>query len=74
MAEDVDKAVQAAAKALKHKSWKFLPGTERGKLMARFADLIEENKELLASIDAWDNGQLCDAPAISLQSLFAEIA
>lgn len=24
--------------------------------MARLADLIEQNKELLATIDAWDNG------------------
>ena len=53
----MDKAVQAAKKALQHQSWKNLGGTERGKLMAKLADLIEENKELLASIDAWDNGQ-----------------
>ncbi|KAI9715677.1 MAG: hypothetical protein M1812_005829 [Candelaria pacifica] len=55
-AEDVDKAVQAAKKALQHQSWKNLPGTQRAKLMAKFADLIEENQELLASVDAWDNG------------------
>lgn len=24
--------------------------------MSRLADLIEENQELLATIDAWDNG------------------
>ena len=24
--------------------------------MAKLADLIEKNKELLAAIDAWDNG------------------
>jgi aldehyde dehydrogenase (NAD(P)+) len=54
--QDVDKAVQAAKAALKHESWKLLPGTERGILMAKLADLIEEEKELLATIDAWDNG------------------
>lgn len=58
--EDVDKAVQAASKALKHASWKLLPGSERGRLMAKLADLIEENAELLASIDAWDNGQFSE--------------
>jgi len=26
--------------------------------MAKLADLIEEKKELFASIDAWDNGSL----------------
>ena len=55
-AEDVDAAVQAAKAALAHPSWKLLPGTERGQLIGRLADLLEENRELLAAIDAWDNG------------------
>jgi aldehyde dehydrogenase (NAD(P)+) len=50
--------VEAAKAALIHPSWKQLPATERGQLMARLADLMEENRELLASIDAWDNGTL----------------
>lgn len=55
--EDVDAAVQAAHKALKDPSWKLLPATDRGMLMSRLADLLEQNKELLATIDAWDNGR-----------------
>ncbi|KAF2167244.1 hypothetical protein M409DRAFT_22671 [Zasmidium cellare ATCC 36951] len=55
--EDVDLAVQAAHKALKDASWKLLPATDRGILMTRLADLLEKNKELLATIDAWDNGK-----------------
>jgi aldehyde dehydrogenase (NAD+) len=55
-AEDVDRAVRAAHKALKNPSWKRLPATERGMLMMKLADLMEQNKELLATIDAWDNG------------------
>ena len=54
----MDAAVRAAAEALKHPSWKLLPATDRGALMARLAGLIDENKELLATIDAWDNGEL----------------
>lgn len=57
-ADDVDRAVDAAKAALVHPSWKKLPGTGRGKLMAKLADLIEEQQDLLASIDAWDNGRL----------------
>lgn len=57
-AEDVDRAVQASKAALAHSSWKLLPATERGQLMARLADLLEQNRELLATIDAWDNGKL----------------
>jgi aldehyde dehydrogenase (NAD(P)+) len=56
-AEDVDKAVNAAKTALKDPSWKHLPATDRGMLMGRLADLIEQNKELFATIDAWDNGK-----------------
>ncbi|KAJ5176181.1 uncharacterized protein N7482_002058 [Penicillium canariense] len=54
---DVDRAVHAAKTALVQPSWKLLPATERGRLMARLADLMEQNKVLLASIDAWDNGK-----------------
>ena len=54
--EDVDRAVAAARAALKGPAWKNLDVTERGKMMFKLADLIEENKELLATIDAWDNG------------------
>lgn len=57
MAEDVDKAVKAAKRALKSPSWKKLPATDRGKLMAKLADLMESEQELLATIDAWDNGK-----------------
>lgn len=55
-AKDVDTAVRAAKAALVNPSWKLLPGTERGILMNKLADLIEANKEVLASIEAWDNG------------------
>ncbi|KAJ5113273.1 hypothetical protein N7456_001807 [Penicillium angulare] len=56
-ADDVDRAVKAAKAALVDPSWKLLPATERGELMGRLADLMWENRELLASIDAWDNGK-----------------
>lgn len=55
--EDVDRAVKAAKKALKSPEWKLLPNTDRGRLMVKLADLMEQNHELLATIDAWDNGQ-----------------
>jgi aldehyde dehydrogenase (NAD+) len=57
-AEDVDRAVKAAKKALKNPEWKQLCSSQRGRLMSKLADLMEENKEILATIDAWDNGRL----------------
>jgi len=56
-AEDIDRAVKAAKKALKSPEWKLLPNTDRGRLMVKLADLMEQNHELLATIDAWDNGK-----------------
>ncbi len=49
-------AVEAARKALKDPSWKQLPATDRGHLMLKLADLIEQHKETLATIETWDNG------------------
>lgn len=54
--EDVDIAVKAARKALKDPSWKLLPATDRGNLMLKLADLIDQHKETLATIETWDNG------------------
>lgn len=55
--DDIDCAVKAAKKALKSPGWKLLPNTDRGRLMVKLADLMEQNHELLATIDAWDNGE-----------------
>jgi len=54
---DVDIAVKSARAALKSPAWKLLPATDRGILMNKLADLMEANTELLATIDAWDNGR-----------------
>ncbi|KAL2205217.1 aldehyde dehydrogenase [Sarocladium strictum] len=55
--EDIDIAVKSCHAALRDPSWSRLPASDRGALMARLADLMEENKELFATIDAWDNGK-----------------
>lgn len=55
--EDVDKAVAAARAAFKNKSWKSLSGSERGELMRKLACLVEENAEILATIETLDNGK-----------------
>lgn len=55
--QDVDKAVQAARDALQHPSWRDLPGTDRGKLLGRLAQLMDQHRETLATIETWDNGK-----------------
>ncbi|RKU43209.1 hypothetical protein DL546_006249 [Coniochaeta pulveracea] len=56
-AQDVDKAVKAAHGAFRSPEWRDKSATERGIMLTRLADLMESNKELFATIDAWDNGK-----------------
>ena len=55
--EDVDIAVAAARKAFKDPSWRDLDSTARGEILFKFAELIEQNREILAAIETWDNGK-----------------
>ena len=55
-AEDVDRAVRAAAAALEGK-WGTWPAARRERLMHALADLIEENADELAELEARDNGK-----------------
>ncbi|KAJ5150650.1 Aldehyde dehydrogenase N-terminal [Penicillium coprophilum] len=56
-AQDVDKAVKAARAALNNPCWRDLPGLDRSKLMNRLAQLIEDNRATLATIETIDNGK-----------------
>ena len=57
-AQDVDRAVTAAARAMRDGPWAKMTATERGKLMLRLADLVAKNAERLAEIEVRDNGKL----------------
>ncbi|TPX15288.1 uncharacterized protein E0L32_004565 [Thyridium curvatum] len=56
-AEDVDRAVKAARAALSSPEWAGISNTERGALLFKLADLVEEHKEVLATLETWDNGK-----------------
>lgn len=53
---DVDIAARAARRAFET-VWKFTDGSARRDLMLRLADLIEKNREELATIESLDNGK-----------------
>ncbi|MCA9259208.1 MAG: aldehyde dehydrogenase family protein, partial [Planctomycetales bacterium] len=55
--EDVDRAVRAARNAFDHGEWSKMDACERGKLMARLADLIEAESDELAALETLDNGK-----------------
>ncbi|KAK3712780.1 aldehyde dehydrogenase (NAD(P)(+)) ald5 [Vermiconidia calcicola] len=54
--KDVDIAVSAARKAFEG-PWRKETPENRGKLLIKLADLFEQNADLLASIEALDNGK-----------------
>ena len=55
-AADVDKAVKAARFALERGPWRKTSASERGRLLNRLADLIEQNADELAALETLDNG------------------
>lgn len=56
-AEDVDKAVAAARKALEQGEWASMLPAQRQALIWRLADLIEANADELAELESIDNGK-----------------
>ena len=56
-AEDVDRAVHAARRALEDGPWGSLSAADRGLAIARLADLIEASADELAELEALDNGK-----------------
>lgn len=57
-AQDVDRAVQAASRAMREGPWSTMTASQRGKLMVKLADLVSAHAERLAEIEVRDNGKL----------------
>jgi acyl-CoA reductase-like NAD-dependent aldehyde dehydrogenase len=56
---DIDRAVAAARKAFEDRSgpWRKMSASERGRLIWKIADLVENNIEELAELETLDNGK-----------------
>ncbi len=54
---DIDRAVAAARRALESAEWQRLAARERGRLLYRLADLIEQQADELARIETLQNGK-----------------
>ena len=57
-AEDVDRAVQAANRALNQKPWVSMSPTERGHCLRRLADLMVQHSEDLGRTECLDTGKM----------------
>ncbi len=54
---DTQAAIDAARNAFDEGSWPHTPGTERGKLVLKIAELIERDKKELAELETLDTGK-----------------
>jgi len=66
-AGDVDRAVEAAARAFEHGEWPRLNATARGALLRRLGDLVAANAQRLAEIEVRDNGKLISEMGMQLR-------
>ena len=56
-AQDVDRAVKAARKAFEEGPWPKMDARDRGRLINKLADLLEQHAEELAALETLDNGK-----------------
>lgn len=56
-ARDIDLAVRAARRAFESGPWPSMTASERGRLVWRLADLLEQNLEEFAQLESLDNGK-----------------
>ncbi|MBY5623747.1 aldehyde dehydrogenase [Rhizobium leguminosarum] len=57
-AGDVDRAVNAADRALYEGPWPKMTATQRGKLLYKLADLVAANAQILAELETRDTGKI----------------
>jgi phenylacetaldehyde dehydrogenase len=55
--EDIDRAVRAARKAFDSGPWSRLTPSQRGRMIWKLGDLLEENLEEFAELESLDNGK-----------------
>ncbi|WP_084659066.1 aldehyde dehydrogenase family protein [Thermogemmatispora onikobensis] len=55
--EDIERAVQAARRSFESGPWRKMKPSERGRLIWKLADLIEQHSEEFAQLESLDNGK-----------------
>lgn len=55
--EDIDRAVRAARRAFESGPWRKMSPSQRGQLIYRLADLIEQHADEFAQLESLDNGK-----------------
>jgi aldehyde dehydrogenase (NAD+) len=66
---DVDLAVKAARKALESGPWSKMPAADRGRLMYKLADLVEQNASDLAALESLNSGKTINDARSDMQGV-----
>jgi acyl-CoA reductase-like NAD-dependent aldehyde dehydrogenase len=66
-AGDVDACVRRAREAFESPAWRSLAASERGLMLFRLADAIQEDSERIGSLETRDNGKLFKEMLVQLQ-------
>lgn len=64
---EIDLAVKAAKKAFLSEAWKTFKPYERGKVLNKAAEIIRENKEILANLETLDVGKPLAQSAVDVE-------
>ncbi len=68
-AKDIDRAVKAARKALESGPWAKFDAAERGMLLFKLADLVQENSPELAALESLNSGKTISDSTGDLQGV-----
>ncbi|MCA9508185.1 MAG: aldehyde dehydrogenase family protein [Myxococcales bacterium] len=55
--EEIDDAIASARKAFKNSEWSYMSPSQRGKILWRIGDLIDEHGDILGQLESLDNGK-----------------
>jgi phenylacetaldehyde dehydrogenase len=71
--EDIDRAVKAARKAFESGAWPEMTASQRGRLIWKLGDLIEERLEEFAQLESLDNGKPLSVARVADVPLAADL-
>ncbi len=71
--EDIDRAVKAARKAFESGPWPEMTASQRGRLIWKLGDLIEEHLEEFAQLESLDNGKPLSVARVADVPLAADL-
>jgi phenylacetaldehyde dehydrogenase len=71
--EDIDRAVKAARKAFEGGAWPEMTASQRGRLIWKLGDLIEEHLEEFAQLESLDNGKPLSVARVADVPLAADL-